>query len=75
MQYKIYDAITFPEWSQYQEDNFLCNNNNSNNNKNNNNTSVALKYRDDIRWGIVKSYGKMKRSLALVGNDLEMVSR
>ena len=36
---------------------------------------MALKHRDDIRQGIVKSYGKMKRSLALVGNHLEIVSR
>ena len=36
---------------------------------------VALKHRGDIRQGIVKSYGKMKRSLALVGNHLEIVSR
>ena len=34
-----------------------------------------MKYRDEIRRGIVKSYGQMKRSLALVGNHLEMVSR
>ena len=36
---------------------------------------MALKHRDDIRQGIVKSYGKMKRSLALVGNHLEIVSQ
>ena len=36
---------------------------------------VALKYWDDIPWGIVKSYGQMKCSLALVDNHLEMVSR
>ena len=36
---------------------------------------VALKNRDDIRRGIVKSYGQMKHSLALVGNRLEMLSR
>ena len=36
---------------------------------------MALKYRDDIRRGIVKFYGQIKRSLALVGNHLEMVSR
>ena len=50
------------------------NNNNSSNN-NNNNIPVALKYLDEIRQGIVKSYGQMKRSLALVGSHLEMVSR
>ena len=36
---------------------------------------MALKYWDDIRRGIVKSYGQMKSSLALVGNHLEMVSQ
>ena len=41
----------------------------------NNNIPEALKYRDDVQRGIVKSYGQMKRSLALVGNHLEMVSR
>ena len=40
-----------------------------------NNIPEALKYRDDVQRGIVKSYGQMKRSLALVGNHLEMVSR
>ena len=45
------------------------------NNNNNKNSPVALKYRDDIRRGIVKYYGQMQRSLALVGNHLQMVSR
>ena len=55
--------------------NNINNNNSSNNNNNNNNIPVALKYLDEIRQGIVKSYGQMKRSLALVGSHLEMVSR
>ena len=46
-----------------------------NNNNNNNNFPVVVKNRDDIRWGIVMSYGQMKRFLALVGNHLEMVPR
>ena len=28
---------------------------------------MTMKYRDDIQQGIVKSYGQMKRSTALVG--------
>ena len=51
------------------------NNNNNNEDSNNNNNPVALKYRDNIRRGIVMSYGQMKHSLALVGNRLEMVSQ
>ena len=55
------------------------NNNNSNNNKNNSKNNiapVASKYRVDIRaGGIAMSYAQMKRSLALVGNHLKMVSR
>ena len=42
---------------------------------NNNNNLVALKYRDDIQKGIVKSYRQMKCPLALAGNHLEMVSQ
>ena len=48
---------------------------NNDDDNNNNNSPVALKYWDDIRRGIVKSYEQMKRSLALVGNHLQMVSR
>ena len=61
--------------NQIHDMNRSSNNNNGNNDNNNNNIPVALKYWDDIRWGIVKSYGQMKRSLVLVGNHLEMVSR
>ena len=46
------------------------NNNNNNDNINNNN----INNRNDIRRGIVESYGQIKCSLALVGNHLEVVS-
>ena len=36
---------------------------------------VALKHQDEIRRGILKFYGHMKHSLALVGNHLEIVSQ
>ena len=49
--------------------------NNNNNNNNNNNFPMAWKYRVGIWQGKATSHGQVKRSSALIGNHLEMVSQ
>ena len=51
------------------------NNNINNNNNNNNNNPCPWNFRVGVWQRIVMSQGQVKRSLAMIGNHLEMVSQ